>query len=205
LPSGGTTGQIFFQTSDVAYELPAGGAVGSFLIKNTATDRDVIWGNTVSSLTATGNITAAKVFNAVWNDYAECRESDITEPGRVIVEKGNGKMVLATERLMPGCKIISDTYGTLMGESWCAKTPIAVAGRVLAYPYKDISEYKVGDAVCSAPGGTIDIMTREEIREYPERILGTVSEIPEEPVWYAGTAEDPIPIIIEGRIWIYVR
>jgi hypothetical protein len=29
-------------------------------------------------------------------------------------------------------------------------------------------------------------MTREEIREYPERILGTVSEIPDYEVWHAG-------------------
>jgi hypothetical protein len=29
-------------------------------------------------------------------------------------------------------------------------------------------------------------MTREEIREYPERIIGTVSEIPNYDIWHAG-------------------
>jgi len=44
-----------------------------------------------------------------------------------------------------------------------AKTPIGVAGRVLVYPYQSRENYKVGDALCAAPNGTADIMTREEI------------------------------------------
>lgn len=204
-------GRIFFQTSSTEYELPAGGDIGSFLIKNSAADRDVIWGNTISnltvdtSITAYGNIIGAKVFNAVWNDYAECRSSWVEEPGRVIVESKNGTMELATERLMAGCKIISDTYGNLMGQSKTARTPIAVAGRVLAYTYQAREKYELGTAVCSGPNGTVDIMTREEIREYPERILGTVSEIPDYDIWYAGNEQNPTPIQVNGRIWIYVR
>ena len=91
--------------------------------------------------------------------------------------------MLANKRLLPGCKIISDTYGSCMGETPTAKTPIAVAGRVLAYPYRAREEYELGAAVCSAPGGTVDIMTREEIIQYPERIVGTVSEIPNYDIW----------------------
>jgi len=78
-----------------------------------------------------------------------------------------------------------------MGETDTAKTPIAVAGRVLAYPYRDKSEYHLGDAVCSAPDGKIDIMTRDEIMMYPERIVGTVSEIPTYDIWQAGNKENP--------------
>jgi len=48
-------------------------------------------------------------------------------------------------------------------------------------------------------------MTREEIREYPERILGIVSEIPDYEVWHAGSEQSPTPIQVNGRIWIYVR
>lgn len=154
---------------------------------------------------STGIFTAPKVYNAVWNDYAECRKASTSEPGRVITESTFGTMQLASERLMPGCKIISDTYGTLMGESDEAKTPIAVAGRVLVYPYKDKKYYHLGDAVCSAPNGTIDIMSREEIMMFPERIIGTVSEIPAYEEWEAGAKENPISIKVNGRIWIYVR
>lgn len=206
-----TPGRLFFQTSENEYELPVGGDAGSMLVKASVAERDVMWSNTIYNLTVTtnitayGNITGAKVYNAVWNDYAECRSSWVEEPGRVIVESKNGTMELATERLMAGCKIISDTYGNLMGQSKTARTPIAVAGRVLAYPYQAREKYELGAAVCSGPNGTIDIMTREEIREYPERILGTVSEIPDYEVWHAGNEQNPTSIQVNGRIWIYVR
>ena len=152
-----------------------------------------------------GYIYGSKVYNAVWNDYAECRQAYTDEPGYCVTETKNGVMAKSWERLQPGCKMTSDTFGTCMGETDEAKTPIAVAGRVLAYPYRDISEYHLGDAVCSAPDGKVDIMTRDEIREYPERIVGTVSEIPSYDVWYGGTKEDPKKIPVNGRIWIYVR
>ena len=161
------------------------------------------------SLTLVSNQTdcrfyAPKVHNAVWNDYAECRIADTIEPGYCVTETSSGLMTKSTERLMPGCKLTSDTYGTCMGETPEAKTPIAVAGRVLAYPYRPREEYELGAAVCSAPGGTVDIMTREEIMMYPERIIGTVSEIPNYDIWYAGY-EGRMEIEVNGRIWIYVR
>ena len=149
-----------------------------------------------------------RAYQAVWNDYAEFRQGDTIEPGRVVIEQKNGIMTMAQERLVPGAKIISDTYGQAMGETKKAKTPIAVSGRVLVYPFKDRNEYELGAAVCAAPGGTVDIMTREEIREYPERIIGTVSEIPTYTVWHAGGSVKDGPteeIKVNGRIWVYVR
>jgi len=132
----------------------------------------------------TGRIDAyLPLYGAVWNDYAECRSAEEIEPGYVVTETTTGRMIKATERLMPACKIVSDTFGFCIGETEKSKTPIAVTGRVLAYPYRDRSEYHLGDAICSAPNGTIDIMTREEIMMYPERIIGTVSEIPSYDVW----------------------
>ena len=152
-----------------------------------------------------GNFTATKVYNAVWNDYAECRETEEVGPGRCVRESKDKKMKITTERLMAGCKIVSDTFGSCMGLTDKAKTPIAVAGRVLAYPFSDPSGWELGAAVCSAPDGTVDIMTREEIREYPERIVGTVSEIPDYEFWKAGDEENPVDIEVNGRVWIYVR
>ena len=148
------------------------------------------------------NIYANKVYNAVWNDYAEFRKGLTTEPGRVVKESKEG-MIITTKRLEAGCKVISDTYGQAMGETEECKTPIAVAGRVLVYPYRDKDEYTLGAAVCSAPNGTVDIMTREEIIMYPERIVGTVSEIPEYTEW-GQSKENPL-VQVNGRIWIYVR
>lgn len=146
-----------------------------------------------------GAIYANSVHNAVWNDYAEFRKGGSVKPGTCMRENDDGYLTITTERLIPGASIISDTYGSSMGCTEEAQTPIAVAGRVLAYTYKPRNEYHAGMAVCSAPGGTIDIMTREEIREYPDAIIGVVSEIPEYESW--GTGNVPI----DGRIWIKLR
>ena len=140
-----------------------------------------------------------KVWGAVWNDYAEFRQAETIEPGRVVVEHRSGEMKLSTERLQPGANVISDTYGFTIGETDKCKTPIAVAGRVLVYPNESIETYELGDAVCSGPNGTVSKMTREEIWKYPERIIGTVSEIPTYKTWGSGNVE------VNGRIWIKVK
>jgi hypothetical protein len=86
-----------------------------------------------------------------------------------------------------------------MGATPTAQTPVAVAGRVLVYPYQNRNNYHAGMAVCSAPGGTVDIMTREEIRDYPDCIVGIVSEIPEYEEWGSDNVK------VNGRIWIRVK
>ena len=146
-----------------------------------------------------GNIRGNAVYGAVFNDYAEFRETEKLKPGLCVCEDGKGKLTISIERLQPGANIISDTFGFAIGETDKCKTPIAVSGRVLAYPYEAKENYNPGDAVCSGPNGTISKMTREEIREYPERIVGTVSEIPDYETW--GTDN----VKVDGRIWIKVR
>ena len=48
----------------------------------------------------------------------------------------------------------------------------------------------------------IDIMIREEIQKYPDRIVGTVSCVPEYEEWGDG---DRGPVKVNGRIWIKVK
>ena len=103
------------------------------------------------------------------------------------------------KRLQPGAQVISDTYGHLMGGTETATTPIAVAGRVLVYTYQPRENYHAGMAVCSAPDGTVDIMSREEIRDYPDCIVGIVSEIPQYDTWGSDNVN------VDGRIWIKVK
>ena len=146
-----------------------------------------------------GVLVATKVRGAVFNDYAEYRESLIKEPGRCVIETGYGDLELSTKRLQLGGNIISDTFGFSIGETDKAKTPIAVCGRVLAYPYEDRYKFTAGAAVCSGPNGTVSLMTREEIREWPDAIIGYVSEIPEYKEW--GTDK----IQVNNRIWIKIK
>ena len=147
-----------------------------------------------------GVIKAGQVYGAVWNDYAEYRQTkECIQPGYCVIETGKGDLIKSSERLQPGANIVSDTFGFAIGETEQTKTPLAVSGRVLAYPYEDRDSYQAGDPVCSGPNGTISKMTREEVREYPDRIIGTVSEIPDYEIWGTGNVK------VNNRIWIKVK
>lgn len=165
------------------------------------------WGvKNVASISTDGNayfngvIRASQVYGAVWNDYAEYRQTQkYIQPGYCVIETGKGDLIKSSKRLQPGANIVSDTFGFAIGETEQTKTPLAVSGRVLAYPYEDRDSYQAGDPVCSGPNGTISKMTREEVREYPDRIIGTVSEIPNYEVWGTGNVK------VDNRIWIKVK
>ena len=147
------------------------------------------------------------LYGAVWNDYAEFRETkEKIEPGRCIREIGDDTLELTTERLMRGCEIVSDTFGFAIGQSEKANTPTAASGRVLAYLYEDreTARQHIGWPVCSGPNGTVSIMTEEEEEKYPSRIIGTISAIPDYDVWYGGSNGDA-PIQVNGRIWIRIK
>ena len=145
------------------------------------------------------NLSAQKVFNAVYNDYAEYRQTIKLMPGHVVIDCDNGSLKCSEQRLQPGAQVISDTFGHAMGYTENCQTPLAVAGRVLVYTYQNRNNYHAGMAVCSAPNGTVDIMTREEIKNYPDCIIGIVSEIPNYDYW--GTDN----IKVDNRIWIKIK
>lgn len=179
----------------------AGGTISGTLTVDGAGNSALTVTNGIgcASLTATGEIHGNKVYGSVWNDYAEYRICDCLEPGRVVCENGDDTLSIAAERLQPGANIVSDTFGFAIGETKDAKCPIAVSGRVLAYTWEPREAFSAGEAVCSGPNGTVSRMTREEIQEYPERIIGTVSAVPTYEYW--GTEN----VAVNGRIWIKVR
>ena len=139
------------------------------------------------------------LMGAAWNDYAEFRESDELEAGRVVCENGDGTLSRSIKRLQAGAEVVSDTFGFAIGKTEKCQTPVAVTGRVLAYPYEDWWTFEPGEAVCAGPNGTVSKMTRREIRKYPERIIGTVSELPTYEIW--GNKQIPV----NGRIWIRMK
>lgn len=129
------------------------------------------------------------------SDYAEDRRAETYEPGRVYRETNECILVKTNKRLIPGCSVCSDTYGTsIPGDE--DGVPFAVSGRALVYPEGDRNDYTAGQAVCSGPNGTISLMTREEIKEYPDCILGYVAGIPNPEEWNHPTVE------LNNRIWI---
>lgn len=144
--------------------------------------------------------TQLKLYGAVWNDYAEFRQGDTIEAGRCVIEVGDDTLITSTERMMPGANITSDTFGFAIGETDQAKTPIAVSGRVLAYPYESREEFKknIGRPVCSGPNGTVSIMTDEEYRDKGYCAIGTISAVPDYEEWGTGKVK------VNGRVWIKV-
>ena len=133
---------------------------------------------------------------AAWNDYAENREysDEVTLDdlcGRVVCEDGHGKLRLSRERLQPCPYVVSDTFGVTIGEG---NIPVAVAGRVLVYIDDEV---ELGDCVAAGFNGKAVKMTRQEIINYPDRILGTVIEIPDYDKFNDKS--------VNGRVWIRVK
>lgn len=157
--------------------------------------------NTIANATNTVYIdTKGALYGAVWNDYAEYRtQKETVKPGYCVASADNGEVYKTTEKFQACDGIVSDTFGFAIGETDECKTPLAVAGRVLAYCEGDRYNYHSGDTVCAGPGGKVCKMTREEIREWPDRIVGIVSEIPEYETWGSGN------IAVDGRIWIKIK
>ncbi len=165
-------------------------------------------GGTTRTYIAAGFFSGTQLWGAVYNDYAEFRETkNKIEPGYCVVEQGDGSLELSTERLMRGGEIVSDTYGFAIGETEKAKTPIATSGRVLAYCYEgqEYAKDYIGWPVGTGPNGTVSIMTEEEEKLYPSRIIGIISEIPNYDEWQCGSKDEPEYVKVNGRIWIRIR
>lgn len=140
------------------------------------------------------------VYGGVWNDYAEYRaQKETIEPGYCVASSNDGKIYKTSQKLQPCDGIVSDTFGFAIGETEESKTPLAVAGRVLAYCDGNRYDYHAGDTVCAGPEGKVMKMSREEIAAWPDRIVGIVSEIPEYKTWGQGNVD------VNGRIWIKIR
>ena len=178
------------------------------IYSSASTSKAYVLGTLTASSANHGTVYNASVYTqgtvlygAAWNDYAEYREApeDDIEAGRCVREVGDDTLVRSTERLQKGCEIVSDTYGFAIGQTEKANTPIAVTGRVLAYVYegREVAKEHIGDCVCSGPDGTVSIMTEEEERMYPGRIIGTISAVPDYEIWNE-------TVKVNGRVWIRI-
>ena len=184
-------------------KLSGGTVTGVTTFSNTTASTSTTTGAVKISggLGVAGDIYANKVYGAVWNDYAECRESnEFINAGYVVKENGDDTLSLADGRLIYGCSIVSDTFGFMIGETDKAHTPIAVSGRVLAYPYenREVFRSNIGCFVCSGPNGTVSLMDKEEVWNHPEAIIGQVSAVPDYEYWGNN-------VKVNGRVWIKVR
>ena len=185
--NGTTLGRMYIDTSD--------GAAGGFYLRATNSDGT----HKYAYLNLSGEWHADTVWGAVYNDYAEFRsQNEDIEPGYITYCDDDGKLKKTTKFLQKYEGIVSDTFGFAIGKTDDCKTPLAVSGRALVY-CDPKEHFHSGDCVCAGPDGLAYRMTREEIIEFPDRIVGVVSEIPTYKTWGTGN------VAVNGRIWIKVR
>ena len=201
--NGGNIGELKTYIDNNFLKLSGGTVTGVTTFTDTTASTSTTTGavTIAGGLGVAGDIYANHVYGAVWNDYAECRESnEFIDAGYVVKENGDDTLSLADGRLIYGCSIVSDTFGFMIGETDKAHTPIAVSGRVLAYPYenREVFRHNIGCFVCSGPNGTVSLMDKEEVWNHPEAIIGQVSAVPDYEYW----GND---VKINGRVWIKVR
>ena len=118
-----------------------------------------------------GEFKADKVWNSVWNDYADLQLlCDDLIPGKCYIDTYDGAK-LCTERCqLSVIGIASDTFAHAVGtRSDQKQVPIAVAGWVLAHVDR---EYPCGTPLTNDEFGNLTEMTLEEKRNYPERLIG---------------------------------
>lgn len=155
------------------------------------------------ALKCEGGISAAKVYNAVWNDLAD----SIEVPSDTELEYGycykykDEKVYKTDEYSDPNVLgIHSDTAGMVLGikPSHIKCINLAVAGVVLAYVDK---EYECGTALVATKGGMLTKANRATLLLHPERIVATYYKKEKEDLW--GPKSNRINV--NGRSWVKIK
>ena len=157
---------------------------------------------TNGGLWAAGGIYGNKVYNAVWNDLADCipvDENCEAEPGYCYCFNGE-KYYKSSKYLDDGIiGIYSDTYGMHMGYKPDLKQiPIAVAGFALAYVDKD---YPVGTPLTCTENGYLTKIEKSDKIEWPEKIVATYWKDEPNEEW----GSDNRKVKVNGRKWVKIK
>ena len=199
---GGITIVDFRQTENSWSEKQTISAAGAAVDQNTTASTGAALTVSTGGIFAGGGIKGSKVYNAVWNDLADCIPVDDeckAEPGYCYCFDGE-RYYKSTKYLDEGIiGIDSDTYGMNMGHKPnLNQMDVAVAGFVLAYVDK---EYKPGTPLtCTKNGYLTKIKLKDKIR-YPEKIIATY--------WKSESAEewgsDDRKVKVGGRKWVKIK
>lgn len=207
-----STSEITNTTSGSTITLTGVGAIGATsMTLNTDSGASLNISNTLgnknpdsgTALACTGGISAAKVYNAVWNDLAD----SIEVPSDTELEYGycykykDEKVYKTDEYADPNVLgIHSDTAGMVLGikPSHIKCINLAVAGVVLAYVDK---EYECGTALVATKGGMLTKATRAIRLLHPERIVATYYKKEKEDLW--GPKSNRIKV--NGRSWVKIK
>lgn len=148
-----------------------------------------------------GEFIAERVWNAVWNDYADFqRLNDKLVYGKVYFDTIEGARICNQRCQMSVIGVASDTFGHSVGSgsNYGYEVPIAVAGWVLAYTDK---EYPCGTPLTNDENGNLTEMTLEEKMKYPERLVGIYKK--RELNEFFGPEHKKVKV--DGRHWVKVK
>ncbi|MAZ47364.1 MAG: hypothetical protein CME65_02305 [Halobacteriovoraceae bacterium] len=148
-----------------------------------------------------GHMMAEKVWNSVWNDYADFQflGEDKYTAGKAYYDTVEGARLCTSRCQMGVMGIASDTFAHIVGQvPEENQIPIAVAGWVLAHVDK---EYECGVALTNDENGNLTQMTIEEKQNFPERLIAVYKK-PEIRETF-GTASHQIKV--DGRHWVQVK
>ena len=186
-----TTGTVVNFAPDVSIPAPNGSAHG-LLLTNT---------NTLPNQDPVGDFMAERVWNSVWNDYADFQFLGEKEfiPGKVYYDTIEGARLCHERCQLAVMGIASDTFAHIVGTNPEEnQVPIAVAGWVLAYVDQ---EYPCGTPLTNDKDGNLTEMTLQEKRDFPERMVATYKKKELKDNFGTRTKQ----ISVNGRHWVKVK
>lgn len=150
-------------------------------------------------LTVTGEMSASRVWNAVYNDlvdYVVLADNEELRYGYVYFQDTDGVKV-ANKRCQKGVVgIASDTFGFALGlQKNKNMVPIGLCGWVLA---KVDYDYSIGTPLTNNENGELTEMSHEEKVNYPERMLATMSRKEINTMWNN-------KVEVNGRHWVKIK
>lgn len=178
------------------------GGPTSFDLRYVNLDGDDMTGNlnVDGNISATGDITANKVWNAVYNDlvdYQKLAENEKIKSGYTYYSTENGLKICYTRCQLGVMGIASDVFGMALGSKINA-VPISISGWVLAYVD---DYYPIGTPLTNDENGMLTKMTIEEKQNYPERLLAIMDKKEFLEYW----PENKEIVKVDGRYWVKVK
>lgn len=157
---------------------------GIYMYQNSrtanGTDASLIMNNS-GNIIASGTLTASRVYNAVYNDYAECFNNTnliYNEVLHRIVEIDDNECVrLASKNSYRVIGVVSDNYGHLLGgleediESG-KKIPVGLAGTLYVYTLDEINTKNIGKLVCADNNGYATLADKDSEGTIVGKIIG---------------------------------
>ena len=171
--------------SSVTYNIGGlNGQFGIYMYQNSRTENGTdasLEMDSSGNISATGTFTASRVYNAVYNDYAECFKNSkliYKEVLHRIVEIDDNECVrLATKNSYRVIGVVSDNYGHLLGGledeiNNNEKIPVGLAGTLYVYTLDDINTKNIGKFVCADNNGYATVAGKNSEGTIVGKIIG---------------------------------